>query len=108
MDVKKKEMDLLSNSIAAYAHIKGKRPEQPSVIGRFTAAVKEVIHRQYLSWRTVFYYSVIVMSVIVMHLQIVSNINIKSNILEVLNRLSRWQYELIYRIERCCLRPKKK
>lgn len=54
MDVKKKEMDLLSNSIAAYAHIKGKRPEQPSVIGRFTAAVKEVIHRQYLSWRTVF------------------------------------------------------
>lgn len=24
MDVKKKEMDLLSNSIAAYAHIKGK------------------------------------------------------------------------------------
>lgn len=33
MDVKKKEMDLLSNSIAAYAHIKGKRPEQPSVIG---------------------------------------------------------------------------
>lgn len=106
MDVKKKEMDLLSNSIAAYAHIKGKRPEQPSVIGRFTAAVKEVIHRQYLSWRTVFL--LFLLSVIVMHLQIVSNINIKSNILEVLNRLSRWQYELIYRIERCCLRPKKK
>lgn len=106
MDVKKKEMDLLSNSIAAYAHIKGKRPEQPSVIGRFTAAVKEVIHRQYLSWRTVFL--LFLLSVIVMHLQIVSNINIKSNVLEVLNRLSRWQYELIYRIERCCLRPKKK
>lgn len=106
MDVKKKEMDLLSNSIAAYAHIKGKRPEQPSVIGRFTAAVKEVIHRQYLIWRTVFL--LFLLSVIVMHLQIVSNINIKSNILEVLNRLSRWQYELIYRIERCCLRPKKK
>lgn len=106
MDVKKKEMDLLSNSIAAYAHIKGKRPEQPSVIGRFTAAVKEVIHRQYLSWRTVFL--LFLLAVIVMHLQIVSNINIKSNILEVLNRLSRWQYELIYRIERCCLRPKKK
>lgn len=31
MDVKKKEMDLLSNSIAAYAHIKGKSHLSPTV-----------------------------------------------------------------------------
>lgn len=30
MDVKKKEMDLLSNSIAAYAHIKGKSLHSPA------------------------------------------------------------------------------
>lgn len=30
MDVKKKEMDLLSNSIAAYAHIKGKSHLSPT------------------------------------------------------------------------------